>query len=138
MRELTKFARTNNVQLMLENTPTENNGIGRIQNFSIVMDAIPELKFHLDVGHAFIENGMKGVKSYMETFAERLVHVHLHDNHGMEDEHLPLGHGKINFKKVVAWLEEVSYSKTITFEVFTSHKDAVRSREYLKKLWIKS
>lgn len=138
MRELTKFAKTSNVQLMLENVPTENSGLGRIENFSAVMGAVPELKFHLDVGHAFIENRMEGVKSYMETFGERLVHIHLHDNHGKEDEHLPLGHGKINFKKVVAWLKEINYSKTITFEVFTSHKDAVRSREYLKKLWIKS
>jgi len=138
MRELTKFAKTKKIQLMLENVPTESGGIGRIQNFSDVMDGIPELKFHLDVGHAFIEKGMAGVKSYMDAFAERLVHIHLHDNHGEEDEHLPLGYGKIDFRKVVAWLKEIEYERTITFEVFTSYRDAVRSREYLKKLWIRA
>jgi len=138
MRELTKFAKTKKVQLMLENVPTESNGIGKIQNFSAVMGGVPELKFHLDVGHAFIENRMEGVKSYIDAFAERLVHTHLHDNHGKEDEHLPLGYGKIDFKKIVAWLREINYAKTITFEVFTSYRDAVRSREYLKKLWIRT
>lgn len=138
MRELAKFAKVRKVQLMLENVPTESNGIGKIQNFSAVMDGVPELKFHLDVGHAFIENRMEGVRSYIDAFTDRLVHIHIHDNHGKEDEHLPLGWGKIGFKKVVRWLKTIEYTKTITFEVFTSHNDAVRSREYFKKLWMKT
>ena len=136
MRRLTRFANANNVQLMLENVPTDRNGIGRIHNFSSVMNAVPHLKFHLDVGHAFIENRMTGVYSYIDSFGDRLAHVHIHDNHGEDDEHLPLGYGKIDFKKVVKWLKSIDYVETITFEIFTSHADAVRSREYLRKLWI--
>jgi len=137
MRELTKFAKGRKVQLMLENIPTEGVGIGNLRNFSAVMHGVPELKFHLDVGHAFIENRMEGVKSYIDTFADRLVHIHIHDNHGEEDEHLSLGRGKIDFKKVVRYLKAIDYDRTITFEVFTSHSDAVSSREYFKKLWTK-
>jgi sugar phosphate isomerase/epimerase len=138
MRQLSKFAKAKKVSLMLENVPTEKNGIGRLENFSAVMTRVPELQFHLDVGHAFIENRMNGIRSYIDAFADKLVHIHIHDNHGTEDEHLPLGWGKIDFKKVVRWLKELNYCKTITFEVFTSYSDAVRSRERLKKLWSKS
>jgi sugar phosphate isomerase/epimerase len=138
MIELTRFAAKMKVDLMLENVPAENGTqLGSIEYFSHVMKAVPVLRFHLDVGHAFIENRMKGVKDYINAFGDRLAHVHMHDNHGKQDEHLPLGMGKIDFRKVVRFLKEINYDKTITFEVFTSHADAVRSKESFKKQWNK-
>ena len=138
MEELTKFAATQNVVLMLENTPPQNgHPLESIRYFSEVMDAVPALRFHLDVAHAFIEDRMKGVKEYIDAFSDRLAHIHLHDNHGEQDEHLALGRGKIDLRKVVRFLGEIDYDKTITFEVFTSRPDAVRSRELFKKQWNK-
>jgi len=139
MTELTQFATQNGVQLMLENVPPEpGHPLESLAYFSRVMSAVPSLKFHFDIAHAFIENRMIGIKEYLETFPERLVHIHIHDNHGELDEHLPLGEGKIDFKKVVKLLKEFNYDKTVTFEVFTSQSDAVRSRHFLTKLWNKS
>jgi sugar phosphate isomerase/epimerase len=135
MRELCRFSRAKKVNLMLENVPATGHGTGGIAGYSVVMDRVPQLKCHLDVGHAFIEGGMGKIKAYLTRFNDRLSHLHIHDNHGELDEHLPLGAGSIDFKKVVRWLNEIEYNKTITFEVFTSHKDAARSREYFKKLW---
>jgi len=136
MRELTQFAATEKVELMLENAPPEKGAsLESIEYFSHVMKAVPALRFHLDVGHAFIENRMKGVRDYINAFGDRLVHVHMHDNHGKQDEHLPLRMGKIDFRKVVKFLKQADYERTITFEVFTSHADAVRSREFLKREW---
>jgi len=135
MRELCKFAKTKNVALMLENVPTGDFGTGGIGNYSAVVESVPQLKAHVDIAHAFIEGGMERIRLYLTRFSERLAHVHIHDNHGELDEHLPLGAGAIDFKKVVRWLKEIEYNGTITFEVFTSYSDAVRSREYFKKLW---
>jgi sugar phosphate isomerase/epimerase len=138
MRELTQFGATEKVGLMLENVPPENDSpLESIEYFSRVMKAVPALRFHLDVGHAFIENRMQGMRDYIDAFGDRLAHVHMHDNHGKWDEHLPLGMGKIDFRKVVRFLKEINYEKTITFEVFTSRPDAVRSREFFKKQWNK-
>jgi sugar phosphate isomerase/epimerase len=137
--ELTRFAAENGVELMLENIPPEPaHPLESLAYFSQIMSGVPSLKFHFDVPHAFIENRMKGVEEYLDAFADRLVHIHIHDNHGEQDEHLPLGRGKIDFKKVVRLLKEIDYNRTITFEVFTSGSDAVRSRNFLKKLWEKS
>lgn len=138
MKELAQFSATERVDLMLENVPAESgNPLESIDCFSHVMKAVPELRFHFDVAHAFIENRMRGVRDYIDAFGDRLAHVHIHDNHGKHDEHLPLGMGKIDFRKVVRFLKETNYDKTITFEVFTSRADAVRSREFFKKQWNK-
>ena len=138
MKELTQFAETEKLALMLENVPPAGGRpLESIDCFSEVMKALPSLLFHLDVAHAFIENRIKGVREYIDAFGDRLVHVHMHDNHGKEDEHLPLGMGKIDFRKVARFLKEINYDKTITFEVFTSRADAVRSREFFKKQWNK-
>jgi len=138
MKELTQFAETEKLALMLENVPPAGGRpLESIDYFSEVMKALPSLLFHLDVAHAFIENRIKGVREYIDAFGDRLVHVHMHDNHGKEDEHLPLGMGKIDFRKVARFLKEINYDKTITFEVFTSRADAVRSREFFKKQWNK-
>jgi len=139
MRELVEFAAPMSIELMLENAPPQGpNPLERIEYFAQILHATPHLKFHLDAPHAFIENGMRGVQNYLDLFGDRLVHVHLHDNHGKQDEHLPLGAGKIDFRKVVKALKAVEYCGTITFEVFTSRADAVRSRESFKKRWEKS
>jgi sugar phosphate isomerase/epimerase len=135
MRELSEFAKTKTVDLMLENVPVVAGGTGGISSYSAVMASVPQLKCHLDIAHAYIEGGMGGIKAYLTRFREQLVHIHIHDNHGEVDEHLALGDGEIDFKKVVKWLKEIEYSRTITFEVFGSYKDAARSRRYFRKLW---
>ena len=58
MSELCKLGSSKRVALMLENVPSAENGLGCFDNFSQIMSALPSLRFHLDVGHAFIENQM--------------------------------------------------------------------------------
>ena len=139
MAELARFAGRRRVELMLENVPSEaGHPLESIAYFSQVMSAVPQLKFHFDIAHAFIENRMKGVKEYLDSFNDRLVHIHIHDNHGKQDEHLPLGHGKLDLRKVIKLLKEYGYDKTMTFEVFSSRLYAARSRDFFKKRWDKS
>jgi len=136
MKELSRFAAENRVELMLENVPSQDEDpLESLAYFTQVMASVPTLRFHFDVAHAFIENRMKGVKEYLDRFNDRLVHVHMHDNHGKEDEHLPLGRGKIDFRKVVRLLKEFGYNRTVTFEVFTSRLDATHSRDLFRRLW---
>jgi sugar phosphate isomerase/epimerase len=136
MRELAQSALQKRVELMLENIPPEDgHPLESLAYFSQVMSAVPALKFHFDVAHAFIENRMKGVEEYLDAFNDRLSHIHIHDNHGRHDEHLPLGEGKIHLREVVRLLKDYKYDRTVTFEVFTSLPDAVRSRHRFEKIW---
>ncbi|MBU5537135.1 MAG: sugar phosphate isomerase/epimerase family protein [Candidatus Aenigmatarchaeota archaeon] len=137
LKEVVNYATSKEITVIYENADVKREILG-IKEYKFVVDSVPKLKVHLDVGHAFVENGLKGIRDYLFTFRNKLEHIHIHDNQGEEDEHLPLGEGKINFEQVAKWLNQINYDKTITFEVFTSKKDARNSmlkfKEYLKKI----
>lgn len=66
----------------------------------------PDLDLHgmglvLDVGHAKTCGTLAEFLEHPE-----LAHVHLHDNSGQNDEHLPLGKGCIDFRPVLKVIEE--------------------------------
>jgi sugar phosphate isomerase/epimerase len=52
-----------------------------------------------DVGHANT-NGM--VNSFLDKCLDKVVHVHLHDNHAKKDDHLPAGCGTVDWPKVIS------------------------------------
>ncbi len=132
LREVVNYA-DSRITVIFENSPIKKSVVG-IKEYKFIIDNVPELKVHLDIGHAFIENGMKGVKDYIFAFKNKIEHIHIHDNHGGEDEHLPLGKGRINFEQIVKWLKQINYNKTMTFEVFTSKRDARESLIKFKKM----
>lgn len=133
LREVVNYANSKKLTVILENSPIKRSVVG-IKEYKFIIDNVPKLKVHLDIAHAFVENGMKGVKEYLSVFKDKIEHIHISDNHGEEDEHLPLGKGKIDFEQVAKWLKQINYDKTITFEVFTSKEDARDSMMKFKKL----
>ena len=135
LKELVKYGKKYNVKIMLENG-AERREITKLKDFKYIIDRVPGLKVHLDIGHAFINGGMKAIEGYIKTFKKKLIHVHIHDNHGRSDEHLPLGAGTMNYKKVVKFLKKINYNKTITFEVFSRDLDLLEiSMKKMKKLF---
>jgi sugar phosphate isomerase/epimerase len=135
MRELVDYGSALGVKVMLENMPKKRE-ICELPDMKYVTDRVKGLGFHLDIGHAYINGGLKAVLDYIRVFRPKLWHVHVHDNHGQEDEHLPLGIAKIEYEKVVSALKKIGYDKTITLEVFAKDLDyAQYSMNKLKKLW---
>jgi sugar phosphate isomerase/epimerase len=78
---------------------------------------------------------MKSVTDYINTFRDKITHIHWHDNHRSKDEHLPIGEGSIDHKKAVNALKAINYDRTITLEVFTSRQKVKESANKLKELW---
>ena len=72
-----------------------------------VIDAVdsPALDICFDTGHAHC-NGRVAVLDWIERLGSRIGYVHLHNNHGSEDEHLGLGDGTIPMEDVLAALED--------------------------------
>ena len=50
----------------------------------------------LDVGHAHALSRTP-LESWFELLGDRIVQFHVHDNHGVWDEHLGVGQGSIDF-----------------------------------------
>lgn len=63
----------------------------------------PHLRACLDVGHAHVSENLFGAVSRLR---ERVVHAHIHDNHGDADEHLVPGAGSIDWDVTAGALAE--------------------------------
>ncbi len=122
------------LRLMLENLPPHFNSPRDLAN---VFAAVPDMGFHLDVGHANLETEHNMTVELASYFADRLWHVHFSDNNGGNlDLHLPLGVGKIDWKWIVHILKRVGYDRTITLEVFADDREYLhRSRTKLLDWW---
>ena len=75
----------------------------------------PQMGHVLDIGHWNIFATGK-LLEWLNTTAPYLKHLHLHDNHGERDEHLPIGQGYVPFSTLFAWLKTAKVSPTITLE----------------------
>jgi sugar phosphate isomerase/epimerase len=64
----------------------------------------PRLGICLDIGHAHAFSSTP-VLDWISTLGARITYVHLHDNDGSGDQHLPLGQGNIPLAEVLAALE---------------------------------
>lgn len=119
---------------MLEHFEEAYNNVANLRRF---FDAVPQLLFHLDVGHANLWASKNCTSELLRAFADRLGHVHVSDNFGGKDDlHLPIGAGKIKWKKMIALLKRHSYDGTITVEVFSNDRAyLLYSRDRLRALW---
>ncbi|MBW2355667.1 MAG: sugar phosphate isomerase/epimerase [Deltaproteobacteria bacterium] len=104
--------------------------------FEPLLAAWPELRLTLDVGHAFIEDRKaQRLLAFIETLGHRVGHLHLSDNRGQRDEHLPLGKGRIPYARIARALTHHVTMETITLEIFTDRReDLVDSREFFRRL----
>lgn len=87
-----------------------------------------DLGICLDIGHA---NTSGQLDPMIKTFKDRIINVHIHDNHGKSDEHLTLGDGNIDFPKV---LKKMSFYKGRYIIESKSLESAVKSQEVLRDL----
>jgi sugar phosphate isomerase/epimerase len=51
---------------------------------------VDPLFVHLANPYEFTSGGMKSVLDYINTFRDKIIHSHWHDNNGKRDQHLPL------------------------------------------------
>ena len=106
-------------------------------DFIKIFDQQPNLKLTLDTGHANIDDpGGKRILEFIETFADRIGHVHISDNFGKEDNHLPIGTGTIEFDRILRALKKIAYEDTVTLEIFSRDREYLQiSREKFKIMW---
>jgi len=134
IRELLPDAQRYGVGMMIENLPGDYNSASQLGE---LLDPIPELGLHLDIGHANLQVPYNTTEEIVAAYGSRLRHVHLHDNKGGHaDLHLPLGAGTLDLARAVRALHSCSYNGTITLEVFTPDRHYLEySRDQLRKVW---
>lgn len=68
----------------------------------------------LDVGHA-VTCGYDPA-DFFNLLSDDIFHVHLHDNNGVIDQHLPLGQGIIDYVAVIQSLKRLDYQGVVNLE----------------------
>lgn len=98
---LSRTALEHGVTVALENMPPM--WITTYHTLESVVDAVEgtELRICLDVGHANIAGELGNIDSVVPL----LANVHVHDNHGDKDRHLPIGEGDIDFGRIMSSLD---------------------------------
>ncbi|WP_048203313.1 sugar phosphate isomerase/epimerase family protein [Methanocaldococcus infernus] len=112
LKSLINLANEYSVKIVLENLC--DNRIGAFPHeFSGLLD--DEIGVTLDVGHAYLMCNKYGMsmREYFKMLRPYIEHVHLHDNFGFVDNHLPLGEGNINWKMVLNELRKCKVKNLI-------------------------
>lgn len=92
------------------------NAIGeRVSDFDYLFSEIdsPSIRLTLDIGHSNITGD---TEQYLDKFADRLAHTHLHDNDGNNDSHSPPGEGTVDWNGLLQRIKNIGYSGTLGLE----------------------
>jgi len=74
--------------------------------------------FCFDTGH-FNAFSRSSLEEWMDALGSRIGQIHLHDNHGSADEHLPVGEGTFPFSLFFELLKRESTRPIVTLEPHT-------------------
>ncbi|WP_303860729.1 sugar phosphate isomerase/epimerase [Alkalibaculum bacchi] len=96
---LAEFAKEHKVKLAFENVGYHGQSLYTQEEFTHALDEVdPVVSYLIDLGHAHINKW--DLKSVIEKVAPRLCGLHIHDNNGQIDQHLPIGTGNIAWDEV--------------------------------------
>ncbi len=113
-RPLVEQAEENALVFAIENVYEENP-----DSLRQLLDEIdsPHFRFCFDTGHYHAFSMRKvPLHTWIETLKTYLCEVHLHDNHGQEDEHLPIGEGRFEFDLFFNLLSRLKLTPIYTIE----------------------
>lgn len=132
LSEMVALSETLGVTICLENMMPRNNfGVEPLE-LETIFRQFPSLQLTLDTGHANLgERGHMRLHELVAQCGDRIGHLHLSDNRGIYDEHLPLGHGSIDFNLLAESLNGLGYDGTVTLEIFDENRKLLaESREF--------
>lgn len=69
----------------------------------------------LDVGHAHVSS-KRDINEWLDVLMPWISHIHVHDNTGDFDGHLPLGEGSIDWKRIINRISSEAPNATFTLE----------------------
>jgi sugar phosphate isomerase/epimerase len=128
MRTIDRLMNEFGVVAAVENMPNFKFMIGaKAKELYDIVDGT-DMKICFDIGHA---NTVNQIDEMMDLLGDRIKTVHIHDNNGNNDDHMTIGDGNIDFKKVLKRFSR--YTGKYIIEA-RSLESAVISRDRLKAM----
>ena len=109
LEHLILHARHLGVTICVENTTSEMGDPSFLRSF-VDETRLTGLRFNFDIGHAHLADGpaQDRIEKSFTPLKELVVGVHIHDNHGEKDEHLPPYEGTIDWPGAIKVLKSAS------------------------------
>jgi len=120
LEHLGAFARPLGVKVLVENLTSEATSPEHLMTI-LEMGHLDNIGVCLDLGHAHIT---VGVAEAIATLGKRIGEVHVHDNHGIKDEHLWPGDGTIDWPAAVESLKTLPEPPPTVLEIGYNLEDA--------------
>jgi sugar phosphate isomerase/epimerase len=121
-----KFDTTISLENVYEKDPVH------LKNLFVALGS-SHVRFCLDTGH-FNVFSRTGLALWFEVLGEHLGQLHLHDNSGRQDEHLPLGEGNFPFAELASYLALLARDNlVVTLEAHSLSKMERAMQNY--RLW---
>ena len=120
LEHLGAFARPLGVRLLVENLLSEATTPEHLV-LILEMGHLDNVGICLDLGHANITTGTAAA---IAALGARIVSVHVHDNHGLKDEHLWPGDGTIDWPQTVKALKALAQPPAAVLEISYTLPDA--------------
>ena len=144
VRECWRHARERGVTFTIENIDRTDFPYSTVDEIKQLAREFGGLGITFDTGHAYLARRREGAKVPEKEIAEAikragddLVHVHIHDNKGLRDDHLPPGDGDIDFKPIIDVLRAMSYGGQLVVELWdpkNSFETGKKGMESIRKL----
>ncbi|RME55821.1 MAG: sugar phosphate isomerase/epimerase [Caldilineae bacterium] len=110
----------------------------QLKYFREIFQRTPGLKLLYDVGHGNLATAKSMTREYLFALRDRLAHIHMSDNNGREDLHLPFGapiRGGLDLLQNLRTLRSFHYDGSITVEVFGERRWLLLSAQRIRDLW---
>jgi sugar phosphate isomerase/epimerase len=120
LEHLGAFARPLGVRLLVENLLSEATTPDHLM-LILELGHLDNVGVCLDLGHAHIT---VGVAQAIATLGKLIVSVHVHDNHGVKDEHLWPGDGTIDWPAAANALRDLATPPATVLEISQNLNDA--------------
>jgi len=132
IRTLHKTAKEYGLRIAIENVPQKYGAIMKTtEDFQRLYEetGLTDIGIVLDVGHSNLE---AQTRHFLEKLPDRIVHLHLSDNMGENDQHLGIGYGKIDWQKLTQSLKQIRFNGIIMIEsVFNVPESLTKLRQLL-------
>jgi len=134
LKRINAYAESNGITICLENVGW-NYVDQSFEDLLKIRDEVGDsLQFTLDIGHARI-NSEAGVKEGFRVLGDNIRHIHISDNYGKEDDHLPIGEGNTDFLRFFHLIK--NFPHIVTLEIVAPGPDQgpiLKSLAYIRKL----
>jgi sugar phosphate isomerase/epimerase len=101
------------VRVLVENLASEPTTPERLISI-LELGHLDNVGICLDLGHAHMSDG---IGAAIGTLSKRIASVHMHDNHGLKDEHLWPGDGNIDWKATATALQTLTPQPAVVLEI---------------------